>query len=283
MFIAGGRTDINLLLLGETGSGKSTWINGLANCVSFQTLNEAEKAHGSFPIRATFRVINPETYKEQLIATDKSVGQDDDAAGESVTQEPRTYSFKHGEKTINVIDKPGLSDTTDTSSETHERDKQHVDNILHFIGRFDKLHAICILLKPNQSRITKGFAYCITEILRNLHESASNNVIFIISNAKSTDFTPGGVLDGTLPTLRSFLHENSLDRIRLDRNTIYCIENDTMQHIAEHVNGMKLEKNAHETAVETWKRSARTTNDMLTYIQRLEPHDIDATLSIHNT
>ena len=46
---------------------------------------------------------------------------------------------------------------------------------------------------------------------------------------------------------------------------------------------MKLDKNAHETAVETWKRSARTTNDMLTYIQRLEPHDIDATLSIHNT
>ena len=279
MFIAGGRTDIKLLLLGETGSGKSTWINGLANCVSFQTLNEAEKAHGSFPIRATFRVINPETYKEQLIATDKSVGQDDDAAGESVTQEPRTYSFKHGEKTINVIDTPGLSDTTDASSDTHETDKQHVDNILHFIGRFDKLHAICILLKPNQSRITKGFAYCITEILHNLHESASNNVIFIISNAKSTDFTPGY----TLPTLKSFRHENSLDRIRLDRDTIYCIENDTMQHIAEHVDGMKLDKNAHEAAEESWKRSARTTNDMLTYIQRLEPHDIAGTLGIRNT
>jgi putative ribosome biogenesis GTPase RsgA len=31
----------NLLILGQTGVGKSTWINALANQITFQTMDEA--------------------------------------------------------------------------------------------------------------------------------------------------------------------------------------------------------------------------------------------------
>ena len=279
VYIVDERTTVNLLFLGETGAGKSTWINGFANYVSYETLAASEEAGGFFPISATFHNMNPATYDEQVITTDKRVFHGDHTAGHSVTQEPRTYSFTHGDLTINVIDTPGLSNTEDAKTGTHDNDMQHVDDVLHFIGRFDKLHAICILLKANQSRITAGFAYCITEILRNLHESACNNVIFIITNARSTYFKPGN----TYSTLKNFLKENKLDRIKLNPDTIYCVENDIVQHIAEFINECPHEEDEHMMAEESWKRSAKATVDMLTYIQSLTPHEVDNMQCIYNT
>jgi len=134
-------------------------------------------------------------------------------------------------------------------------------------------------LKPNQARITPSFEYCITEILRNLHESASNNVVFIITNAKSTNFKPGN----TISTLRDFLRRKSLERIKLTKDTIYCIENDTVQHVVEHINGCPHDDDADVTASMSWEKSVKTTTDMLAYIQKLHPRYVDGTQCIYNT
>jgi len=52
---------INLLLIGGSGVGKSTWINAFVNYCSFETLDEAEEAGGKFPISSTFETRHPQT------------------------------------------------------------------------------------------------------------------------------------------------------------------------------------------------------------------------------
>ena len=41
--VANEKEDVNILILGETGVGKSTWINAIANYAKHDTLKDAMK------------------------------------------------------------------------------------------------------------------------------------------------------------------------------------------------------------------------------------------------
>ena len=61
-------------------------------------------------------------------------------AGESVTKEPKTHIFMYENIEIHVIDTPGLLDTEDQTG-SHDKDKQHVTNILRLLSAYDEIHA----------------------------------------------------------------------------------------------------------------------------------------------
>jgi len=78
-----------MLLLGDTGVGKSMLINALANYLHFNSLEEAVQEGGLFPIPCTFPIKNPQTGRLINISSECNGTTPTSKAaevGESVTQ-----------------------------------------------------------------------------------------------------------------------------------------------------------------------------------------------------
>ena len=78
--------------------------------------------------------------------------------GQSATQEPRTHSLEYGNDVINMIDTPGIGDSRGV-----DQDKKNFDSILGHLAYVKEIHAICSLLKPNNSRLTVLFRFILEE------------------------------------------------------------------------------------------------------------------------
>ena len=85
-----------------------------------------------------------------------------------------------------MIDTPGVGDTEGT-----EQDKKNFANTLRYIANLHEIHAICILLKPNESRMTIALRYYIGELLTHLHKNAARNIIFCFTNTRQTLYRVG--------------------------------------------------------------------------------------------
>ena len=272
---------LNVLLIGESGVGKSTWINAFANYCSYDSLEDAAKDDGFFPIPSTFTVTDPQTKKQISISSDGVLlsFMQSTKTGESVTQNPNEYAFRHNDTTINLIDTPGLLDTSDVGSSTHDTDKQHVDNILKLLSAFYEIHAIFILTKACVTRLSEAFQYTLTEIFKRLDKSACNNVIFIFTNAGSSNFKT----DETQPVLQRFLDIKKLSiALPPEKATIYCFENDTVKYLAECRNKIPHTEEEDDDAQRSWKRSVKTTKELLSYVSSLEPHCLTVMMSIND-
>ena len=123
-----------MLLIGESGVGKSRWINAFANYCKFRSLEEAVKAGGLFPIHCTFPIRDPQTGRMIYIS---SKGNDTTAisqpitVGDSVTKIPEDYGFVYEDVVINLIDTPGLMSTGDTSDHSIDMSTTFSDYFQH--------------------------------------------------------------------------------------------------------------------------------------------------------
>jgi len=271
------RQQINMLLIGETGVGKSTWINAFANYCKFRSLEEAVEAGGLFPIPCTLQMPHPETKQMMGISSDGNVIAIDSQTakvGESVTRMPDEYIFHYEDMQINLIDTPGLMDTRNTRG--HDKDKEHVNNILRLLSAYDKIHAICILLKASETRLSRNLTYILTELLRHLDKGACNNVIFI--------FTYGACKPDEIQLiLQKFLTENKLNiPLPPTKQTMYVFDNQAVNYLVKCKNKIEQSEDDDDDAMIHWKRAVRSTTAMLKYIRSLRPHALAGINTIHN-
>ncbi|OQV23100.1 putative Neoverrucotoxin subunit beta [Hypsibius exemplaris] len=271
--------ELNILLLGTTGVGKSTWINSFANYLQYSTLDKAEKGELISLIPSSFQLMD-----ENFIEHSVRVGEDPNEvmqAGCSATQCPTSYSFLSKDDVIvRLIDTPGIGDTRGI-----EQDKKNFENIIKHLSYHDEIHGICILIKPNEARMTLVFEFCIKELLAHLHRDAAENIVFCFTNARSTFYRPGD----SFATLRSLLKSNteyaadSSKVIELAKDTVYCMDNEAFRFLAAVKNGIAFNETERLNYAASWQKAVQETGRLLTHIGALKPHKTNMTVSLNHT
>ena len=143
-------------------------------------------------------------------------------SGQSATQFPREYIFETEIAKFHLIDTPGIGD-----SRGIDKDKEHFEEIMAFLNIYDKIHAVVVLLKPNNARLTVAFRFCVLELLRHLHKSLQSNITFAFTNSRGTFYEPGD----TLPVLKEFLEENNL-KIDVSPSNYFCFDNEAFRYLS---------------------------------------------------
>ncbi|KAI1729612.1 hypothetical protein DdX_01865 [Ditylenchus destructor] len=195
--------------------------------------------------------------------------------GSSVTDQPMAYVFMYKGRKLRIIDTPGIGDTDGLT-----KDSANFKAILNYIANLKELHGICILMTPNSTRLTPAFKYCINELLTYLHRDAAKNIVFVFTNARSTNYRSAG----TLPLLKEMLGGIAKNRgvnIKVDKNTTYYVDNESYLYQCQLYKGIPQNEDDLEMFRVSWKRSDKETKRLLAYIFGLEPHRTMETVSLN--
>uniref|UniRef100_A0A914QVJ8 AIG1-type G domain-containing protein n=1 Tax=Panagrolaimus davidi TaxID=227884 RepID=A0A914QVJ8_9BILA len=271
---------LNILVLGETGVGKSTWINGIANYMTYNTMKEAMDAENPIClISSKFKFYESATRKVE-VKIESTHGKKDENEllsdkGESATQDPKTYQFETSKYIVNIIDTPGIGDVRGFN-----QDKENTRKILYALGEYQEIHAICFLFKANECRLTDSFRFCISELLLQFHKDAVRNIVFFFTNSHASNYKPGD----TYVPLKAFLAEikrsRNLDICLKNENTC-CIDNEAFKLVCALANGVNFSDDDIRRYAKSWDHSAKETNRFLDLVDKLPPHIVANTVSVN--
>ncbi|KAI1333513.1 hypothetical protein F5Y15DRAFT_430865 [Xylariaceae sp. FL0016] len=268
--------DMNVLILGETGVGKSTWINAFYNYIMFKSLDDArahEKLEWVIPSSFSLQEQDEETHS-RYVETSIKVGEFDDAEmdgvrGDSATQQTGVYRIPIKDTIVRLIDTPGIGDVRGVDA-----DRENLANILQTLSRVRSLHGIIILMKPNAARLNLMFRFCVKELLTYLHRDAARNMVWGFTNTRYTNFSPGD----TFKPLQRLLEEHKSLGLTLTRENTFCFD-------AEGFRGLAIQKQAKreipnfEESKRSWERSAEETTRLLDRFASIKPHPRTITLN----
>lgn len=268
---------INILILGETGVGKSTFINAFVNYLTYSTLDDAMDADEltsvipcSFYIQTMDRANSSAEIQEYNVKVGARDDEADGSTGQSATQKSSVYPVKIGTKTYRLIDTPGIGDTRGLSY-----DKENMADILKAISIYEQLHGILVLVKSNNARLTITFRFCVKELLTHLHRSAAKSMAFGFTNTRISNYAPGD----TFKPLKSLLNDHSDIPITLSASTTYCFDSESFRYLAAYKQGVPLSNE--EDFRTSWDHSSKEAHRLLSYFASTPPHPVASTISLN--
>jgi len=268
--------ELNILILGETGVGKSTWINAFINYITFDSLEQAMDAGDlkyAIPFSFSIQQSDENGVLDPTISTVIEYGSSEDennsSLGESATQRTIVHAVLIGETMVRLIDTPGIGDTRGV-----DQDKKNMEDILATLAQYPKIHGILILIPPNRSRLSIMFQFCIKELLTHLHRNAARNMVFGFTNT-GPDNKPGD----SFPTLNTTISKFKEANLQLVPRTVYCFESESFRYLAAFKKGFDMGR--HEGNASSWQKSVKECGRLIDYFQSISPHLVESTISLN--
>ncbi|KAK0429142.1 hypothetical protein QR680_011218 [Steinernema hermaphroditum] len=261
-------TVYNILLVGETGSGKSTLINSMLNYLKFPSIDIAEGEAPIAVIPCQFDICDLEQEYRTVTVGEPDRNEHYNKAGESVTQTPRSYEFSYNHKHYRIIDSPGFGDTRKA-----EQDKKNLDMVLRHLLTLGEIHAICVVLKSTD-RLTNPLKFCLSSIQAQLHQDAFKNVFFCFTYANDNHFNKGvavGLID-------EFFQERQIACSVAQSRSLY-FDNCGFRYQAMMANNIAFDKSV-EDYREGWEASRNSTKRLLREVALQEAHDLRRFVSL---
>ena len=259
---------INILLLGETGVGKSTFINAFANYLTFDTLEQAQASRPAVLIPVSFLITTGDNFDEHTVKftddVDDTGNEDFTHPGQSVTQHCRSYLFSlkdHNGKKLRIIDTPGFGDTRGLT-----QDDCNMAHIFDYVKDLSHLNAICFLLKPNEPRLNVFYRFCLMELSSFQKLNSCKNILFCFTNARSTFYTPGD----SGPLLRRMLNSSSTVNVPFTKENTFCFDSESFRYLVALQNGISFQHLEREEYEKSWTRSVMESQRLIHYLQCLE-------------
>ena len=271
--------NINILILGESGVGKSTFINAFVNYLAFDSLDDAMTAktlEWVIPCSFSTQVMdrsNPQSAIQQIeVKVGSRADERDGSKGQSATQQTTVYPVNIGNSMIRLIDTPGVGDTRGV-----EYDRKNMSDILSTLSSYDELHGIIILLKSNNSRLSITFRFCVKELLTHLHRDATQNVVFGFTNTRISNYTPGD----TFKPLTALLAEHPDVGLHLTTHTTYCFDSESFRFLAAYQNGTVMENL--DDFRRSWQHSKNESWRLIEHFKSRKPHLVKHMISLNST
>ncbi|UJR32379.1 hypothetical protein I4U23_019841 [Adineta vaga] len=256
---------ITILLIGETGVGKSSFINAFANYLRFHTLDNAQSNQPLVLIPVSFIITVGDTFVERTVKfgdVNDSKNEDFNHPGQSVTQRCKSYEFEYqingtvGKK-IRIIDTPGFGDTRGI-----EQDDRNMKEIFNYAKTLSHVNAVCVLLKPNETRLNIFFRSCLTQLFTVLGPNISNNISFCFTNSRSTFYTPGN----TGPLLKKMLASLSMGNTLFKKENTFCFDSESFRYLVARKNNITFSADQKKEYDMSWTISRKEANRLIHYI-----------------
>lgn len=156
-----------VLLMGETGAGKSTFINYLTNYFGKGSLN-------SLKVKIPNRFYREPTEKEnachsEVDPTNPTISQ---------TRDCNAYTFRGDRATYRFIDTPGFSDTSNSDVDVSKK-------ILSAVIQARSLQAIVLVINGTHSRLTDSIRNALEQIAGNYPTTLRRNMLVVFTNCSA--------------------------------------------------------------------------------------------------
>lgn len=264
----------NMIILGETGAGKSTFINACINYLFYDTLQDALDAENlTFAVPGYFQFPDSKISgrRIEVVFGNENSAEKMSKSGQSATQSTVSYVVNINGKLIRLIDTPGLGDTRGL-----DQDYKNVADIMQTLESVDTLSAIMFLMNNNAVRLTPSFDFVLSELMNHLHKDTAKNIIFGFTYGREAGFDIGNAL---VPLTELLAQRNlPIQALSSDQNA-FVFDSEGFRYVAAW-HQVHIEMPNKANVAETWSKSAEVTRRLVNVVLGLHVHDVQQTLSL---